>query len=677
MTAPFLFLTAALASGFALSSFLHLPQSILSAAFLATLLLAWTAFFFKKHLFSLAAVLLSVFLFGGLFFSVQEQDYSANPLRNLPPGSTVEVFGRLTQSPSRGLERDYIHITVEKIRSFGQTHSWPGRMRIAVLVTPEISSVRNLLVGDRVEISGQVGSLEGFSNFSPDPVTCWLRYKGAHQTVFAKSPLLVRRVSGGTELNPGRLISRLRRSLQDRIESYFSEKDGAISLPGAVLEALLLGERGRLPDPLTASLQKSGIFHLFAISGAHIGILSYILFALFGLFALPKRKRYGLLIPVLLLFALLVEGRPSVFRATIMTLSFLVGKLFWKDTHLLNILAASAFALLILNPSDLFSAGFQLTYAATLSIILLFPKISKYLPRLPLRISEIFAISVTAQLGVIPIMAVVFNRVTFSSVILNFAALPLVAVLMVLGFFFLGLTFICAPAAQAAAVLITHLTSMLTWLSHLLDGFTLMSYRIPNPSAWAIVGYYLSLAAFLVPLKKRKFNLLKWLIFLFFFIVITTHPFRAANKNLRLTFLDVGQGESILIEFPGSKTMLVDGGGFPHSRFDVGEAVVSRLLWRKGLKSIDVLALTHAHPDHILGMISVAGNFKIKEFWDSLPPQNKTDYDRLLKSLPPATDLRQRLQGYRTSLGGVRIEVLHPQADEDPDPRFTMIYPWY
>lgn len=669
MTAPFCLLTLFLTSGIALFSFMRLPQPVFWSVFCVLLLSAWMAYYLKKYLFSLAAVLLTLMFFGGFYASFVDQKYESNPLRNIPPGSTVEVAGRLSQSPSRGIDRDYLLLAVDKIRTQNQEQRWRGLIRISVLKTPEILSLRNLLVGDELEITGQFGSLEGFRNFSPDPGSKWMKYSGIHQTLFAKSPLLVQRISGPPGFNPGRLISRLRQSMQDKIESFFSDKDGGLSPSGAVLEALMLGERGRLPDSITRALQKSGIFHLFAISGAHIGIISFFLFAFLGLLSIPKRIRYGLLIPALLLFALLVEGRPSVFRATLMTLAFLVGKLFWKDTDLLNVLAASAFILLLLNPLDLFSVGFQLTYSATLSIILFFPKISNYLPKLPFRISEILAISITAQFGVFPIIAAVFNRVTFSSLILNFAALPMIALLMACGFLFLLFSFLFAPAAQIVAVLIGLISTLVISLSHLFDGISFLSYRIPTPPPWAVAGYYFSLVAFLFPMKKKTFGLLKWPLFLFFFFVIAFHPYKSSNTELKLTFIDVGQGEATLIEFPGRETMLVDGGGFAQSRFDVGESVVSPFLWRKGLKSIDILALTHAHPDHILGLISVAENFKIKEFWDSLPPKDCVEYDRLKQALLPDTICKQRLHGYQTNIGGVHIEVLHPFMGKDPSPQ--------
>jgi competence protein ComEC len=668
MTAPFLPLTAALAAGVFLSSLLPLPLSLQSAALCALLLAAWIAYFSGKHRLSFISLLFSLLLFGGLLYSLRSQEYAANPLRNLPPGATVEVYGRLLQSPSRGINRDTLLLAVEEVRLRGEEKSWRGRMRIAVQKTEEISSVRGLLVGDRLRISGQAVSREGFRNFAPDPGTQWQRTIGVHQGLFVKSPLLIRLVSGGSEINPGRMISRLRLSLQEKIELFFTEERGTLSPTGAIMEALLLGERGRLPDGLTRALQKSGIFHLFAISGAHIGILSFILFLLFGLLRIPKRMRYALLIPLLVLFALLVEGRPSVFRATIMTLAFLVGKLLWKDTNLLNILAASAFILLLFNPFDLFSVGFQLTYAATLSILLFFPGIIRYLPRLPLRISEIFAISVTAQLGVLPIIASAFNRITLLSLLLNFAALPLVALLMVSGFVFLGLSYLSAPAAGMVSWLIQQITAVLTWLASLFDGFTLLSYRIPGPPAWATAGYYLALGVFLLRWKNKRLALLKAVPFLFFFMWIAIHPYSGANSHLKLTFIDVGQGESILIQFPGEGTMLVDGGGFHQSRFDVGEAVVSPVLWRKGLKAIDVIALTHAHPDHIKGLISVARNFRIGEYWESLPPSDSPDHARLMESLPAGTVRRRILRGYETTWGGVRIEALHPQAGDDPSP---------
>jgi len=200
------------------------------------------------------------------------------------------------------------------------------------------------------------------------------------------------------------------RNYKKKSRDFSPEK--TVSPSGAVLEALLLGERGRMSESITRSLQDSGLYHLFAISGAHIAIISFLIFSFLKVLKMPERTSYIILLFILVFYAMLVEGRPSIIRAAVMTMTFLIGKLIWKDTNLLNTLSLSAFVLLLFNPFHLFSLGFQMTFAATLSIVLFFPLIVRYMPKLPLNISDILVLSFTAQLGILPITALPLPRLS-------------------------------------------------------------------------------------------------------------------------------------------------------------------------------------------------------------------------------------------------------------------------
>ncbi len=461
-------------------------------------------------------------------------------------------------------------------------------------------------------------------------------------------------------------MSVLRQKCQRMIERNFASGQDSYGLTpeGAVLETLILGGRGRLTPETTQALQKTGLFHLFAISGAHIGMISFMIFGLLKFLRVTTRTSYILLIVLLIFYSLLVEGRASVVRAAVMSIAFLLGKLFWKDTHLINTLSLSAFAILLFNPFQLFDLGFQLTFAATLAIILFYPKIMPAMPKLPLKISETFTLSLTAQMGVLPLIATSFNRIIFSGLLLNLIGIPLVALIMAAGYLFLPIAFISQALARLAAVVISFLIRTFMWSTHLLDPFAFMSYRIPTPSGLITAGYFLFLLLLLLPGRLKKFRLGALSAFLIFFTLLILYPFSAASKNLKVTFIDVGQGDSILIEFPGKKKMLVDGGGLASGTFDIGESVVSPFLWNKGIKRIDYLVLTHAHPDHLNGLVSVARNFGVGEFWETTSPPEDEKYAELKKALTSRIE-RRVFRGFSHSEKDVRVDALFPK-DSSP-----------
>jgi competence protein ComEC len=347
-----------------------------------------------------------------------------------------------------------------------------------------------------------------------------------------------------------------------------------------------------------------------------------------------------------------------------MAIAFLIGKLIWRDVNLINTISFSAFFLLIVNPFNLANLGFQLTFAATFTIILFYPQIIKRLPRLPLRFSEVLALSLTAQLGVLPIVAFAFNRVTFSALILNYAAIPLVAAIMAIGYLFIPLTMVSSLLAKPFVLVLNLLVELLLHISHLLDFIPALSFRVPTPHLWTIAGYFICLALFLIPWNDKKQRLILSFCFFAFFLILIIYPFTPRTKYLKVTFIDVGQGDSILIEFPGKTKMLVDGGGTQGDTFDIGEKVISPFLWRKGIKRIDYLVLTHAHPDHMNGLKAVAQNFKITNYWDCFPPKDSDSYIQLMESLSSRVIKQKMFKGDTVYAGDTQIQVLHPVKGE-------------
>lgn len=665
MPFPFLYVAVSLSAGILLASILPLTSRAIIAGLAFALAAAWAAFLTRRSRTAVAAILVTtVFLGSGLYLK-QNADYEQNPVRRFAFNDYADFTGRLFRSPGFAVGKTYLYLSVEKISSANREVEARGRLRVTVLHPDKYPSPVRLRAGDRVKVSARILTQRDFRNFGESALADLRRNQKIHNHAVTKSVLLVEKLSDAGRRSPRRWISAVRLTWQRKLEERFSNAPGTgLAQEGAVLEALLLGERGRLSAATTATLQRSGLYHIIAISGAHIAVITFLLISVLNVLRVPRRVSYAALIFVLIAYAILVEGRASVFRAVIMTVIFLAGKLLWKNSRVLNTISLSACLLLVANPFYLFDMGFELTFAATLSIILFYPKVIQRLPRLPFKISELFAISLTAQIGVMPFLARSFHRVTFSGLILNFLAIPLTGLVMALGFVFLAVSWVSPLFARLLGHLLAVLVRAFLWTSGLSDSLPFLSYRIPTPHLLTVMGYLAALLIFLMRPRFKGQRLASAALFASFALVLVTYPFPPRfSPALAVTFLDVGQGDSILVEFPGRKKMLIDGGGVPDDSLDTGELVVSPYLWDLGVKTLDYLVLTHAHPDHLNGLKSVARNFRIGEFWEAVRPSADPAYEELKRSLRPSVVQKTVRRGFRLEKGAVRVEALHPGPD--------------
>ena len=262
------------------------------------------------------------------------------------------------------------------------------------------------------------------------------------------------------------------------------------------------------------------------------------------------------------------------------------------------------------------------------------PRVAPWMDRmvaLPLRIAfrlwEFIVLTAALQLGMSPLLAHYFHRVALTAPLANFPAVLLTAAIVPLGFIALSAELVW-PAlghflGRALGLLLGALDATVDWFARWPRG----SYRIPGPPAAVIVAFLIAAFALAWALRAPR-RAVQWFAFavvLALAIVIATYPFAPSLKrgDFELTVLDVGQGDSLFAAFPDGRTMLIDGGGLVGSfhvgdvstGIDIGEEVVSPYLWSRGIKRLDVVALTHGHKDHLGGLTAVLNNFKVGQLW--------------------------------------------------------------
>jgi competence protein ComEC len=335
---------------------------------------------------------------------------------------------------------------------------------------------------------------------------------------------------------------------------------------------------------------------------------------------------------------------------------FLLASCLGRKREVYTTLALAALVILLINPLTLFNVGFQLSFAAVLSILYLYPKIYPRLKFLSSYPAGLMSVSLAAWVGVAPLVAYHFNYFTPVSILANLFVIPLVTIVVALGFLATIFSFFF-PLAQLFA---SSNWLFLTILIKVIDFFTNFpgaGIRVVTPSLSSVGLYYLGIIG-LVNFKRsllvRKIVSMGALCLIIIFI--WGNIFVSQDRLLKVTFLDVGQGDSIFIQFPDKRNMLIDGGD---GRFNI----LPSYLWDEGIRRIDYLVLTHPHADHVTGLVDVLSCFKIGEVWDSGQEFTSPEYERFLKIIDSKrTPYKIVRVGERLNIApGIGIAILHPQ----------------
>jgi len=459
----------------------------------------------------------------------------------------------------------------------------------------------------------------------------------------------------------------------------------------SLLKALVLGERGDIPEEVQEHFVATGTAHLLAISGDQFGIVALLSFS--SLLWVLKRSEYLLLsisvkkwaaaltIPLILLYTFIAGGGISVIRAAIMVIVFFLSILFDRERNLLHTLVLAAFLILIFSPPSLFDVSFQLSFLAVLSILYIVPR---FIPAFrqedtlsPRKISWQHTLwkyirlslvtTLVATLGTAPFVALHFNRISLIGFVTNLVIIPWVGFLIVpLALAASLFSFFIHPLASLLIHLAGFITGLLLQGVALFASFPFASLYVSTPTLFEMILFYLLL---FLTVHLQEGWVLRCVFLGLCLLLIGDIAFWNVRdrfeKHLTVTFLDVGQGDSILVEFPQGKRMLIDGGGLPEGRFDIGKNVIAPFLREKKIRRIDYLVLTHADPDHILGLNFIASTFSIGQFWHNGLATESEAFLRLEKTLSKRKIERLALNHGVSlpSIHGVQLSVFNPLAE--------------
>jgi competence protein ComEC len=681
----------------------------------------------------------------------------------------VEFIGTIKSPPEVAPSGFYLTVQVENMCV--QETDLPAKGTV-LLLAPIGDAKTNLeyerlelRYGARIRVMTVLAREDDFRNPGVMPFTEYLDRKDYDATGLIKSPLLIERLDDARVFLPLAWLYEWRTQLQNQFDVMFSPETAG------VLAAALLGNRYGLSRGAADRFRSGGTFHVLVISGLHISFIGGLVLMLVRWLTKQRLWQFAIAATFLWAYTLAVGAEAPVVRAALMFTLVIFAPIVWRRANSLSVIGATVIALLAGRPNDLFDPSFQLTFLSVLSIVVLavpimgrmqavgqwhpthetpyppycpnwFRKLSEALfwseitwqvemkssniryrlfktamaarlERLRLQRLLRFAatavvVSVSVQVGMLPVLIIYFHRISFASLFLNIFVGAAMALLSLLALAAILISQI-SPAVQVPLV---WLAEKIEWLMvHAVDPFSrfgLASARVPHYHGWATTVYVLYFALLLAlvlalarwnplrPAFREQSNglfprplLTKAAVgsFAWLGLLVIFHPLAAvpADGKLHVDFLDVGQGDSALVTMPDGATLLIDGGGQPNFELprsddpdaersferdtqSIGERVVSEYLWSRGLDRIDYILATHADADHIDGLNDVARNFKVCTAIVARTPLQDPEYARFATTMKDAgVRIEDIGAGDVLKFGSINLDVLWPPARTDPN----------
>jgi competence protein ComEC len=676
-------------------------------------------------------------------------------------GDPVELTGVLFGQPEPAPDRFYLTLKVERISFKGSERDACGTVLLLAHLgedqVREEYEALELRHGARVRVLTTLDRDENFRNPGVLPLTEYLERNGYDATGVVKSSQLIERLDDERVFLPLAWLYEWRQWLEKDFATNFSAETAG------VLDAALLGNRYNISRGAAERFRAGGTFHVLVISGLQIAFIGGLVILITRRLTRRKLLQFLMAAAFMWAYTVAVGADPSVARAALMFTLVIFAPVVWRRTNSLNVIGGAALALLVWQPENLFDPSFQLTFLSVLAIVSLAVPVMQRMqrvgswrptretpyppacsPRFRVLSESLFwserewraeiaasnisyrlfktpsaarferwhlqrvlrfsfaavVVSLSVQLGLLPLMVIYFHRLSIASLALNI---------------FIGILMAALAFAALAALLVAHLNvwfatplillaEKINWMMiHLVDPFTrfnVASMRLPHYSGWAAgmyVLYYLLLGLLVFALarwnpmravfvtKGRKVSLRRLrvagLAFAGLLIVIVLHPFSAprADGKLHVDFLDVGQGDSALLTMPNGTTLLVDGGGRPNINQEgegepaferdtrsIGEGVVSQYLWSRGMDRVDYILATHADADHIDGLNDIARNFKVRGAIVARTPADDAEYVRFAATMKEAGVRIDKIgAGDVLGFGAVTAQVLWPPSTRD------------
>ncbi len=640
----------------------------------------------KKFLVVIGLCLLA--LIGGILrFPPSQGQADEHSLSYYNDQGTIVMQGTVADEPDTRDSYTLLKISSEVVTVQGETREVTGKALVRVTRYPEYH------YGDVLSITGKLETPPQFADFD---YRAYLAQQGIYSLSYYP---YVTVVSPGQGASPLAWLYSVREKLSQPLAKVLPEPQGALA------QAIVLGMRGGIPDEIIQEFSRTGTAHLLAISGLHIAIVIGMVLSL-GI-AIFGRRRYTYIWLALLaiwLYVALTGMHVPVIRGAIMGSLFLLAEALGRQRSAIIALGFAAAVMVAIDPNILWSVSFQMSFLAMAGLIFLFPYFRRWgrmlvsvvagdRPRMLAAVnvvSDSFAVTLSAVIAVCPLVSHYFGVISTVALPSTFLALPALPAIIVtsgataiVGIFSLAL-------AQPLGWISWLFLSYLLLVVHVCDALPFSSFTGSLPT-WSVLTYYGAMVATIIvfPIasrfvsQKKRFSLpsrlairiatnvprpswprvhsmYKWILvpLLITTILVWSACATLPDGKLHVSFLDVGQGDSILVQTPHGQNILIDGGPSPQ-QIDMG---LSQHLafWDR---NIDLMISTQPQADHLTGLVEVLQRYKVKRVLEPGVPYDSLVYNewcQLIADKGIQHDIATA--GQEIDLGdGITMEVLNPQ----------------
>jgi competence protein ComEC len=678
-------LTVAFIAGLLVGS--QIPYFPLSASSLLLLMALGAVTLERFNWFSVrqATWLYGALLVGVVYWAVAVNLAAHDPIDDYPLNAAIEVTGRIVAPVQQAPDRLVMIIKPDDPTDVSRA----SRYVRLTWRTPE----RVFFQGDRVAFRAMLRRPSGSLNPGGFDYAVYLEQQGIDAMTTVTGSEAVKFLESGRAHVWWAIwnqFDRWRSSI--RLAAIQSLPQPALGLYAGII----IGDRGYLDPELRDQFMVTGTVHLLSISGSHLGLITLLIFAVVRwtvlllpadwLLVLSRRITPTRLAAVCTLlpvagYACLAGAELATMRSLLMVAVGLSAIWLGQERRLFHALSAAAVGILLHDPQALFDISFQLSFLSViaLAVWLSWPAAAETeeLPNKPsfLRTGvrwgrESVVMSGVVTLVTVPLVAYYFNQLPWLGLFTNVVAVPVMGIVLV-------------PIGLAAGIwqiviggTVLPLASLNQWfLEHFVAAVRLVSmlpggeWHVAAPSAFTMLLFYGCLVLLWQRVGNTAFRLAAGAGVLLVLLWWAWSPRMFLDgDHFRVTFLDVGQGDSAVVELPDGQVVLIDGGA-AYERFDMGRAVVAPFLWNRGIHAIDQIIGTHPQLDHVGGLAWVLRHFIVKRYWGSGDTREELFYRRLQQSLADRGVQEQvAREGQEiVSSGLCRLVILNPPVDEPLD----------